>query len=455
MNGHHLLRQPALWTMLFVLTIGSGFAEGPSRSTGFVDFGDLYAFRGPKGSKTTLQDSNSDGVRDSRDLFLLALHWQGSTPPSAGDAAAMPAGASSVSPILELDMDPATPAIDRLLARSAPAVGQDSTFEVHLVVTGAVNMTGLLVDLSFDSEVLELLNVREVPGDLNFSGDLQRVEEVEAIRSQYEAEQAGEATFADFVDGFGRRSAVVYDSNANQRTDLSEVLAVEREYEAEQTGTATDYWTRAVFDQTPARYNESVEIFDPPVRSNLGGVHPSGVHPGLIDDLTVVLLKRPDRTEPFGFNGDAIVCTLTFRLKPGALQGTYAFGFPQGLWIDNTFTGLDDGVMSLALPDEWPCLFVTSSGPPPATPTPTPVVTPGPQATVTPYPIPASADVNWDGEESVNDLFMFATCWQRCATDEARNPFLFKGANLIPDDTVDQQDLYWLIQFLRESSGQK
>lgn len=443
MEGFRLLQKPVLGTALFVLSLGLGFAQGSSRSTGFVDYTDFYAFKESERSKSILQDFNGDGLEDARELFLLALSWQGSTPPSAKDTFGIPVSASSVSPILNLDMDPTTPALDSFLVLSASGTEEDGTFEAHLVVSGAVNMTGVSVDLSFDAEVLELLDVREVPGDLNFSGDLQQVEEVEAIRNQYEAEQAGLATFADFVDGFGRRSGVVYDSNANQRTDLSEVLAVEREYEAEQAGTATYYWTRAVFDQTPSQYNESVEIFDPPAASNTGGEHP-----GLIDDMTVVLLKRPDRIEPFGFNGDAIVCTLTFRLKAGAAQGTYAFGFSQGVWIDNTFAGLGDDVMSLALPDEWPRLIVTSSGPPATTPT--PAFTPGAQATATPYPIPASADVNWDGEESVNDLFMFATCWLHCSTHENNNPFLFKGANLIEDDIVDQKDLYWLIQLLKE-----
>jgi hypothetical protein len=69
-----------------------------------------------------------------------------------------------------------------------------------------------------------------------------------------------------------------------------------------------------------------------------------------------VLLKRPDRAEDFGYNGDAIIAKLTFKAKDA---GTYTFGFPQAVYINSAFTGnLTTEVFNLTLPASLPSVTV-------------------------------------------------------------------------------------------------
>ena len=323
-------------------------------------------------------DLNQDGRVDYVDRFLFSLYWKGDAPKAKTAARTSTASvAQAATPVVELDLDPSTPEINRELTVNAGGWDYERTFEVYLIVRDASWMTGLAVDIAFDSEALELLDIREVPGDLNLSGDLQEVEEVRAIHLQYEMELSGEREFEDFRDGWGRASAVVYDTNQNQQTDWSEVFAVEQEFLAQSDGTAIPYWTRLVLGT--GEYDESVETFDPPAWSNTGGQNP-----GLIDDFSSVLLKRPDRTAPFGFSGDAIAAKLTFRLRSESAPGIYFFGFPEAHWMDKNFAGESD-IMELALPEVLPSVVVVSQPPgPTATPSLTPTITPTRTMTNTP-----------------------------------------------------------------------
>lgn len=257
---------------------------------------------------------------------------------------------------VELDLDPAAAGIARTITISRSAPDSARTFQAKLVITGAQKMTGVSVDIAFDAtQALDLVRIKEIPGDLNFSGDLQLNEEVLAIINQFVAEFNFEKEFGDFVDGFGRNSAVVYDLNNNQATDLEEVLLVINEFVDEFNFEATEYWTRQV---TKVSENDgSVAVFDPVSKSNVGGANV-----GMIDDLTsVLLIDRAARgDQAFGFDGDAIVATLTFRVKSTAPAGEYVFSFPQAKWIDNTFTSVATDIKELARPAVLPKVIVTN-----------------------------------------------------------------------------------------------
>jgi len=249
----------------------------------------------------------------------------------------------AVSPMaqtINLDMDTSAAGVQ---GTATVAPGQE--FQVFLVVEDAANMTGVSADLIFDATNLELVSIRE---------QLNSGLEVIPVINQLIKEDNFIAGFDDFEDGYLRNSNVVYDTNNNQMTDGSEVLAIINELIRVDNFADTQYWTREVFTQTPAAYNESVEIFDPVSKSNTGGEHP-----GLVDDMTSVLLARPDRDKEnnFGYSGDAIVATLTFKVKAAAQAGAYTFSFPEAVWIDNGFTGLAD-VMDLATPATAPAVTV-------------------------------------------------------------------------------------------------
>lgn len=227
--------------------------------------------------------------------------------------------------------------------------------EAYLVVRDATNMTGVSVDITFDEEGLELVDISEVPGDLNFDGSIDLNNEVVPIINQFVKEFNFEAPDnSEFQDGYDRFSAVVYDKNADGFTDLNtEVIPVINQFVDEFNFAPAVFWTQEVLFTSD--YDESVEIFDPVAKSNTGGDNP-----GVIDDITVVLLKRPGREEPFGYEGDlAVIAKLTFE----ALQtGTYDLGLSQDggeapKYIDNTFSGLED-VMDLNLPADLPTIDV-------------------------------------------------------------------------------------------------
>jgi hypothetical protein len=228
-----------------------------------------------------------------------------------------------------------------------------------LVVEDAANMAGVSVDVTFDAtNALDLQKIYELPGDLDFSSRLDVDEEVIPVANEFVAEfKDTERTLDSFTDGFGRNSGVVVDADANDRLTSDEAVSVINAFVAQfkKIETRTIYWTTEIKESRPSdEHNESVEVFDPPAYSNT-----DGQHPGLIDDITVVLLRRPDRDRAdFGYTGDAIVATLEFEVKSDAAAGVYQFGFPQAVWINNMFDDLGD-VMDLTVPATLPSVEVT------------------------------------------------------------------------------------------------
>jgi hypothetical protein len=242
------------------------------------------------------------------------------------------------------------------LETNTKTVSVGEQFKAYLVVKGAVDMTGVSVDINFDNTGLELIDITEVPGDLNFAGMIDLNKEVVEIINQFVAEFNFEADDnKGFTDGWGRFSAVVYDKNGDGYTDLNEeVIPVINQFVDEFNFADPVYWTQEVL--YTSEFDESVEVFDPVSKSNTGGANP-----GVIDDITAVLLKRPDRpdTAPFGYSGNAVVVTLTFK---ALAAGSYQLGLSQDggaapKYIDNTFQSLDD-VKDLGVASPLPSITV-------------------------------------------------------------------------------------------------
>ena len=260
-------------------------------------------------------------------------------------------------PTVELDLNPATQATDDSLV-----VSKGETFETYLYIRGVTDMTGVSVDMTFPAaEALDLVAIKEVVGDLNFDGSLSLDKEVLPVINQF----VDEFNFVvddntNFQDGYERNSAVVFDTNGNTLTDLdTEVLPMINEFVDEFNFAEIPYWTRTVLFTSD--FDESVEIFDPVAKSNVGGAGE-----GTIDDITAVLLKRPDRPvgDAFGFSGDALIAKIIFKARANATADTYSFDFPQRKWIDKDFTGLgdiigeDDAADGIALPSPLPQITV-------------------------------------------------------------------------------------------------
>jgi len=263
-------------------------------------------------------------------------------------------------PTVRLDLDATQDGIQDTLSISKSASLADRTIVANLVATGAEDLTGVSVDVGFDAATaLTLQSIKEVPGDANFDGQINLSNEVLPIINQF----VGEVNFDPnakpdkFLDGYARNSYVIFDANSSGYIELAdELLPVIDEFvlQVNFDPQANIYWTRQVIGFDP-QFDESVEVFDAPAKSNVGGANV-----GLIDDITSVLLKRPDRTGDFGFSGDAIIATLKFVVRSDAEVGDHAFTFPQAVYIDNTFTGdLATQVMNMTIPGTLPKVTVT------------------------------------------------------------------------------------------------
>lgn len=387
------MKNPSRLILLILIGIAGPVLSTPAAQLQYADFNadgivdqwDAYIF---------LKSFRTHGDIDYVDFLLFSMYWKNDTFGKVAPSFNSPPEQESLAstPNINLDMYPATSAIDSSIAINALGTVSDRTFEVLVVIENAVNMTGFAADILFDAtHALDLIDIREVPGDLNLDGSLDLTNEVLPIRNQYENEINWEDFIEDFTDGYGRRSWPIYDTNSNYATDLDEVLAVEAEWTAESAHTGIDYWTRLVLNSST--YDESMEIFHPAGESNC-----PGVHYGLIDDLAAALLRRPDRTEPFGYTGTAIAMTLTFRVRPETVPGEYPFAFPQAKWIDNGF-GSEADIMDLNTPATAPRVIVVRGSPAEtATPSPTAVVSetptgsPSPASTNTPSSTPTVAN---------------------------------------------------------------
>lgn len=263
-------------------------------------------------------------------------------------------------PTVNLDLDATQDGIQAVRTISKSASLADRTIVANLVATGAVDMTGVSVDIAFNAATaLTLQSIKEVPGDANFDGALDLTNEVLPAINQFVGEFNfdPDATPENFKDGYDRNSYVIFDVDGSNTLELTEeVLPVIDEFVLEFNfdPQADIYWTRQVIGSDPL-YDESVEVFDSPAKSNIGGANV-----GLIDDITAVLLKRPGRTGDFGFTGDAIIATLKFVVRSDAQTGEHEFSFPQAVYIDNTFTGdLATQVKNMLVPGTLPKVTVT------------------------------------------------------------------------------------------------
>ena len=283
---------------------------------------------------------------------------------------------------INLDMNPANNttgsiSIDPSIQISKSGSESARTFDVLLVVTGAdqlpldQGLTGLSADVLFDAtDVLDLVGIKELPGDLNFSGELDVSEEVLTTINEFIAEfNDSQRQISDFRDGWlsnpsdpnsGRASGVVLDTDGDDRLGVEETLEVINSFIDQFNGQLPPYWTKDVLTYSAAE-DESVEIFDPPACSNAGEKNA-----GKVDDLTVVLLKRPDRPagDQFGYReSTAVISTLTFRVKTDAPTGASTFGFAQDggqapKYIDAKFESLDTDVHDLTVPSSLPFVDV-------------------------------------------------------------------------------------------------
>lgn len=216
--------------------------------------------------------------------------------------------------IVNVDLD-ATTAVTETTANwpSNPAVLQKTHLVLEPQQPGQVidDLTGVSADLRFNHNLLELVDVYELAGDINFDG----FQDVGDLVTVFQS-----STFDLCKDDDPDTFISYYDVNRDTCVDVGDLVTV---FQSEMFDSAGGvYWT----NNEGADIRESVEVFDPPAKSNTGGANA-----GLVDDLVSVLLLRPD-SDPAVQSGDlsnnpwsgsrAIVATLVWRTKAGAAGTT-------------------------------------------------------------------------------------------------------------------------------------
>jgi len=276
--------------------------------------------------------------------------------------AALPGFAQT--PSYDFDVDTVTDGV-----QTSTSVNVNQQFLVQAVMSNADRLLGYSFDVAFDPGLLELVAVYENPGDLDFSGVV-GLDEVGAAIDFFVLNQTRPepwpltATDINAAEQFvyprdpvtdeGPRNGVVLDANGDNVLGLDEIGRIIDEFVIDQLPDDPDsralgkttYWTDIAAARTATfDYNESVEIADPPAMSNTGGSHP-----GQINDITGVLLARPQyvdggtQTRPgFGVSGNLVLVTLRFR---AIAQGTATLSFVHDtedpVYINEDFTSLDD-----------------------------------------------------------------------------------------------------------------
>ncbi len=171
-------------------------------------------------------------------------------------------------------------------------------FDLTLVLKNASDLIGVNCDLVFDPTQLQVVDIYEARGDLNFDGRA-NIADILVLGELFNqsADQEGYSYFNRVATG---SSLDIIDYQ-----DVEAVLPYVNE--------SSIFWTsNPNLDFTELR--ESVEIFETPDVSNARGK---------IDDIVVVLLSRVHPIpQDFGFDGDARIADITFEIVGDISGGT-------------------------------------------------------------------------------------------------------------------------------------
>lgn len=243
----------------------------------------------------------------------------------------------------QIDLNGSTPSVDQSISAA-----KGSTLTVNLVVSNAVDLMGVSADVLFDAtNALELTDIQSTFGDLDFSS-IVSFQEIMKLISFYLAETPVD----QFVDTNGNHSGILVDKNRDNIFGFTEIMSGVSQYVAAEGG--TQYWTMNLANDGArgSHSNESVPVFDPTAKSNVGGQHP-----GLIEDITAVLLRRPEGSTGgapaagFGYDAanyggaPAIICTLKFKVKSTAPAST-DLTFGKSVMIKENFANIDTDIIT-------------------------------------------------------------------------------------------------------------
>lgn len=255
--------------------------------------------------------------------------------------------------ILRFDFEPFTPGI-----QDTTTVSAGQAVEVNIVMTDIDDLLGYSTDVLFNADLLDLMDVRENPGDLNFDSQVDGLELNDVISffidnalnppglPLWDADDPDNPDV--FEDHLGHRSGILLDLDGDEILSGPELNRLIFQFisdvrDSQGTSERVLYWTDLLFNRGGVEANESVEIADPPSKSNL----PS-TQAGEILDITAVLLARPnDKGVGYGYDtsvyGDAVLVTLRFQAKT---SGAAILSFRDPVYILETFQNIETDVLN-------------------------------------------------------------------------------------------------------------
>lgn len=206
-------------------------------------------------------------------------------------------------------------------------------FRCTLVLPDVENLIGLSCDLRFNPSVLQVVSIHEARGDLNFDGRV-NISDVLTIGERFGDFIGSNPEWTYFnLDNTGSSAGILDGGDVDALLPLLE------------SNPDTLFWTANPDASNLDSIRESVEIFEDPLTSNSNG---------LIDDIAVVLLRRPEvPVEGFGFDGDARIVDIEFEIIGGDSGQEVSITLEDGVILDESSVVNEDGSLeNVDIPDE-------------------------------------------------------------------------------------------------------
>ncbi|MCA9434213.1 MAG: hypothetical protein KC978_00420 [Candidatus Omnitrophica bacterium] len=249
--------------------------------------------------------------------------------------------------VLGLDLFPGTPHFigngigvidDDFDIDTIRSATRGETFSTVVRLNDTENLLGITFDFRFDSDRLQVLDIRETRMDLDFSGD-QSFVELQAVVDFFFSNELPDLPSVDnfaytYNDGTGEittHPGLLLDLDGNGVLSFVEIHSYAREFLANLDDTDIPFWTE-IAARRPG-FNDSVEVFDLVADINDNG---EGT------DNTVVLLRRPETPAlDFGYDGNAILFEIVFQVKENAPLGEAMIQIEDSSAIDENFADIN------------------------------------------------------------------------------------------------------------------
>ncbi|MBD3266557.1 hypothetical protein GF373_07785 [bacterium] len=198
-------------------------------------------------------------------------------------------------------------------------INGENYLTLTLVLSPVTDLVGVNCDLKFDNTKLQVVNIHEDQGDINFDGRA-NIADILTL-----SERFGASTTENGFSYFDRNK----EGESAETIDQGDIDVIKPYINQKNI-----FWTSNP-NTNISSIRESVEIFESPEESNADGT---------IDDIVAVLLSRVHPYEEgfgFGDSADARIAEITFKVIG---SGDAVFSFEDGRAIDVDTVITQDGI---------------------------------------------------------------------------------------------------------------